>query len=95
MEVLRLLQDAYGPEDWRPRLDPVSELVFTILSQHTSDLNSERAFDRLHAAIPTWEAVAQADVAEIIKHVAVAGLGYYLLKRGSPKWKYKVPTTPL
>lgn len=26
---------------------------------------------------------------------AVAGLGYYLLKRGSPKWKYKVPTTPL
>lgn len=26
---------------------------------------------------------------------AVAGVGYYLLKRGRPEWKYKVPTSPL
>ena len=42
-----LLSAAYGEPEWSPRLDGVSELVLTILSQHTSDKNSGAAYDRL------------------------------------------------
>jgi len=33
-------------------MDPVSELVTTILSQNTSDTNAERAFTALRARYP-------------------------------------------
>ena len=74
LEVLRRLEEAYGPIAWRPRLDPVSELVFTILSQHTSDLNAERAFRRLLEEFGSWEAVAQGDVGRIAACITVGGL---------------------
>ena len=43
-EAIRVMSEQYGPFPQEPRLDPSNELVFTILSQHTSDTNSERAF---------------------------------------------------
>ena len=43
VEVLGLLQKQQGVPTWFQRYDPVTELVFTLLSQHTSDVNSERA----------------------------------------------------
>ena len=46
-EVIRALSAEYGPFQEEPRLDPAHELVFTILSQHTSDINSARAFQLL------------------------------------------------
>ena len=52
----------------------MTELVFTILSQHTSDVNSERAGHRLKAAYPSWDAIADADPAEITPYVMSAGL---------------------
>ena len=36
------------------RADPLEELMLTVLSQHTSDLNAERAFADLQRAFPTW-----------------------------------------
>ena len=39
--------DVYGPIPWEIRYNAGEELVYTILSQHTSDLNSERAFKSL------------------------------------------------
>ena len=72
--VLELLEPLYGPLVWDPRYDPISELVFTILSQHTSDLNSERAFRSLVERFGSMEAVAEADVEAIRKCIAVAGL---------------------
>ena len=41
-------------------VDPLDELVLTVLSQHTSDLNAERAFASLREAFPTWDDVAAA-----------------------------------
>ena len=51
--VLTELATLYGTPRRDTRLDPVSELVLTILSQNTADVNSERAFEALRAAYPT------------------------------------------
>ncbi len=72
--VLNLLEPLYGSLDPRPHYEPAAELVFTILSQHTSDLNAERAFLALQSRFATWEQVAEAAVAEIQECIAVAGL---------------------
>ena len=73
-DVIELLGGEYGPFEWRPRHDPASELVFTILSQHTSDVNSERAFHNLIETFGSLEAVASARVEEIESAIRTAGL---------------------
>ena len=73
-EIIRLLTEQYGPFPQEPRLDPAHELVFTILSQHTSDINSERAFRRLMQNFSKLEAVAEADVTDIESAISVGGL---------------------
>ena len=52
----------------------MTELVLTILSQNTSDTNSGRAFMRLVARYPTWEALAAASPEEIEREIQVGGL---------------------
>ena len=73
-DAIHLLTDEYGPFENEPRLDPAHELVFTILSQHTSDRNSERAFRNLMHTFGTLEAVAEAEVAEIEQAISGGGL---------------------
>ena len=71
---MSLLGEEYGPMEWQPRYDPASELVYTILSQHTSDINSERAFRALMATFGSLEAIAGADVADIEDAIRSGGL---------------------
>jgi endonuclease III len=55
--------------------DPLDELVLTVLSQHTSDLNAERAFASLRDAYPSWADVVAArsgDVADVIRSGGLA-----------------------
>ncbi len=73
-DAIRLLTEEYGPFENEPRLDPAHELTFTILSQHTSDRNSERAFRSLMNTFGTLEAVADADVDAIEAAIAGGGL---------------------
>ncbi|MBI4234598.1 MAG: endonuclease III [Chloroflexi bacterium] len=73
-EVLTALEREYGPIQWRPRYEPVAELVFTILSQHTSDANAGRAFHQLEQAFGSWEAVMKADVDDVAAAIWTAGL---------------------
>lgn len=72
--VHRRLLDVYGQPRWRPHLDPISEVVSTILSQNTSDVNRDRAFDRLQARFATWEMVRDAPVEAIEEAIRPAGL---------------------
>jgi endonuclease-3 len=74
-EINDILTDYYG-EPRRPnaRIDPLSELVAVILSQHTSDLNSERAFESLRARFPSWEAVRRAPTGDVIDAIRSGGL---------------------
>lgn len=55
--------------------NPLDELVLTVLSQHTSDRNAERAFASLREAYPDWQAVVDArsaDVADVIRSGGLA-----------------------
>ena len=72
--LVRLLSERYGPFPDEPRLEPAHEVVFTILSQHTSDTNSARAFGLLMEKFGTLEEVARADVAEIEEAITPGGL---------------------
>ena len=47
VRLMEKLSNEYGLVEWERRYDPAFELVYTILSQHTSDINSERAFHNL------------------------------------------------
>ena len=64
----------FGVPEWRDPKSPVDELVSTILSQNTNDLNRDRAFDALQKKYPTWEAVRAADTQEVINTIRPAGL---------------------
>jgi endonuclease-3 len=72
--VHELLLAEYGEPRREGRTDPVGELVGTIISQHTSDVNTDRAYASLVAAFPTWEAVRDAPVAAIANAIKSAGL---------------------
>jgi endonuclease-3 len=52
----------------------MDELISCILSQNTSDVNRDRGFDALKARYPTWEAVRDAPVDELIETIRPAGL---------------------
>ena len=68
-----LLLTEYGDHPWHPH-DPVASLVLTILSQNTNDVNRDRAFERLLARFPTWEAARDAPEEELVEAIRPAGL---------------------
>lgn len=70
----RALIKLYGEPKWRRRRDALSQLIATILSQNTTDVNTARAFENLRARFPTWEQVRDAPRREVIRAVRSAGL---------------------
>jgi endonuclease-3 len=72
--IIRFLDEEYWRPRWAPRYQPVEELVYTILSQNTSDVNSERALAMLRKKYPTWEQVAAASVRGIAAAIRSGGL---------------------
>jgi endonuclease-3 len=73
-KVQSRLLETYGEPSWRSDLDPVSQLMSTILSQNTNDVNRDVAYERLTQRLPTWEAVRDADVEEVVEAIRPAGL---------------------
>ena len=73
-DVMTQLGEAYGPVEWEPRYNPAEELVYTILSQHTSDINSERAFLNLMSVFGTLDAIADASTDDIEEAIKSGGL---------------------
>jgi hypothetical protein len=72
--IYQLLLQTYGEPEWQPTGDALGELVGTILSQHTSDINSGRAYQQLVAAFPSWEAVRDAPVEQVAEAIRCGGL---------------------
>ena len=68
------LGSVYGPINWEPRYGPAFELVSTILSQHTSDINSHRAFNNLMAEFKTLDHIADGTVDDIASAIRTGGL---------------------
>jgi endonuclease III len=73
-QVIDLLAGAYGDRKWSRLLDPVGELVQTILSQNTSDTNSRRAYKSLIEAFKEWDAISHARNDEIAAAIRTGGL---------------------
>lgn len=73
-KVHQTLLEFFGYPEWRNPLPALDELVSTILSQNTNDVNRDRAFEALRAAFPTWEAVRDADEEDVIESIRPAGL---------------------
>jgi endonuclease-3 len=73
--VLDRLGERYGHPRWAgPRLDAVSELVLTILSQNTADTNSFRAFTALRERYAGWDDVLAAPTDELVDVIRPGGL---------------------
>jgi len=72
--VHQKLLEFYGQPVWRDPLPAMDELVSTILSQNTNDVNRDRAFHGLRARFPTWEAVRDAPAQDVIDAIRPAGL---------------------
>jgi endonuclease-3 len=51
--VLDRLAEVTGRPVWQPRLDPVSELILTILTANSADINAEVAFGALRDRYPS------------------------------------------
>jgi endonuclease-3 len=52
----------------------LSELIFTTLSQNTSDLNRDRAWASMKRAFATWKGVLAAPTPDLERAIAVGGL---------------------
>jgi len=73
-EIHRRLVSHFGPLE-PPRVwDPLDELIYTVLSQNTSDTNSTRAFAALRERFPDWRQVVDADTAEVAAAIRPGGL---------------------
>ena len=79
--IIDRLVAIYGEFEQTPRYNALDELIFTVLTQHTSDLNAERAFDRLRGTIPTWEEVMVADQQVIADAIFHGGMSNQKSKR--------------
>jgi endonuclease-3 len=74
LKIHQSLLEFYGEPAWRNPLPPVDELVSTILSQNTNDVNRDRAFNALTEKFATWEAVRDASAEEVVSAIRPAGL---------------------
>ncbi len=72
--ILTRLNESFGEPVWREPLPAIDELVSTILSQNTNDVNRDRAFQSLRQRLPSWQDVMNAPDEEIIDAVRIAGL---------------------
>jgi len=73
-QVAQRLKNYFGTPTWHVELPAVDELVCTILSQNTNDINRDKAFKALKERYPSWEAVRDADPAELQYTIRIAGL---------------------
>ncbi len=79
LEIHRRLCRAYGcPIPYFHDLDPLSELVSSLLSHRTRNADSGRAFRSLRARFASWEEVRDASPAEV--EAAIAGVTWPELK---------------
>src|SRR5512140_2208181 len=74
VKIHERLLEFYGEPIWRNPLPAIDELVSTILSQNTNDVNRDRAYNALRARFPTWPEVENAPVEEVIAAIRPAGL---------------------
>lgn len=81
VRICKLLVKHYGDTIVDRKLLPIDELVLTILSQNTNDVNMYRAFESLKRAYPTWEQVMHAPTSELGEVIKSSGFFRIKAKR--------------
>jgi len=79
IEALMLQQ--WGKPKKKALRSPLDELILSILSQNTNDLNSSRAFLSLRRRFPDWDWVRRAPLSEIEDAIREGGLSQIKAKR--------------
>lgn len=73
--IVQNLERAYGvPENKWTDWDVLDMLVAVILSQATSDANSDRTYDALKKRFPTWDSVLRAREQTLVETIRLGGL---------------------
>jgi endonuclease-3 len=81
-KVLSILIEYYKGYSRENLSDPVDELIRTVLSQNTTDINSDRAFERLKVRFPKWNMLLNDSIeSELVDIISPAGLGPTKAKR--------------
>lgn len=89
--VLDSLAQMYGRPTWTRVHDSTSELVLTILSQNSADVNAEKAFEALRAHYPSAEGLGPVS-ADKVNRPGWGGMG--LAAAAAPDWR-AVEAAPL
>lgn len=72
--IVQNLESTFGEPKLSRKSDPLAMLINIILSQATSDVNSQRTFKNLKEKFVDWEAVLAADESEIADAIRLGGL---------------------
>ncbi len=83
--VLAELDDRYGTPVWARVHDPTSELILTILTQNTADVNAEHAFDQLRARYPGVAVEGSGTDGSIVTRPGWGGRGWQ--QAATPDWQ--------
>ena len=72
--LIQNLERTYGVPENRRTSDPLDMLIKIILSQATSDVNSERTFAALKKRFPRWDALLRARTSTLAETIRSGGL---------------------
>jgi len=89
--VAQVLENVMGVPQRKDPLNPLENLILTILSQNTNDGNRDIAYQRLKCRFPAWQDAMNADVKDIADAIRPAGLGNQKSRRIREilRWIYK------
>lgn len=72
--IVQNLERTFGEPKLTKKSDPLEMLINIILSQATSDANSNRTFENLKQRFQNWEEILKADEGEIADAIRLGGL---------------------
>ena len=90
--VLDGVATSYGKPTWQRVHDPTSELILTILSQNSADVNAEKAFEALREAYPSEPHAGNTAADDKANRPGWGGVG--LDRAAAPDWM-AVETAPI
>jgi endonuclease III len=69
-----LLCKYYGSIPLKTQYDPLTELIRTILTQNTADVNSERSFEGLKRRFKNWDEILSSPISDLFDAIKEGGL---------------------
>ena len=74
-KIKNLLNKQYGDIEWRDEMETLDELIFTVLTQNTSDINAEKAFKNLKSRYINWNEIVESTDEQLERIIRIGGLG--------------------